>query len=1039
MISFLRSPIAALVLLLGIVFWVNYHPGTFLTGWDNLHPEFHFSANIRRSFFSAWQEYKGTGVVEGQGLTADLPRQLVLWALSWILPTDALRWAFHFGMLLAGSIGIYLLMVRQVVSSYAPSIRRAAGMAAAVFYVFNLGTMQMFYVPFEPFSAHFGLMPWLFLTTLAFLKTGTRKSLWLFSIVSVLSIPQGAVVTVFLVYLMIIGLLCTAAVIHTGKWKRAVAVLFLSVAINGYWFFPTMYFGLRKSDENVSALNNIMSTETVLLKNKKYGTLENTLLLKGYLFDNIDVDPDGATSPQLAPWVTHLDRSGITWIGYFLFALSGLGIVAALAYRVSRAWYFLLPLVVSFSVLSNDAPVFSQLAGLFYRLPLFSQVFRFPFTKFSLATAFFLAVFYAIGCAVLLQAMSHRAGRRFVWLIYLAIPLIFCFPFFTGNLVYDKNQVVIPEEYFAVYEFFRLQPKNERIANFPQHTFWEWMHYRWNYSGAGILWFGIDQPILDRNWDSWGKENENYYHEISYAIYSKNPVLFSRVLEKYQVRWVLIDPNLISPSSAKESSVEQLETLVKSMQYIRLAATFGHIAIYRVDGYVNPQDFVYIADAPVVIEPTYEWNNYDRAYLDNRTYVSLPADGSGTIRGSFRRSYYPFRTLFTGRRESERAFVLEDHDDYYRLTSTIPPEYAGDTLIIPSVGVDERIKVNEDNPSERQMIAPQVFFNQKLLPLLSDEAASVSAEKTMQVRLDAKGPNVVEITVPKTGRTVTMNDMHPEECRYDTEHRSVIQQFTEQSEQLARFSTLNAIDCVSVYLSQLSHRRAYLIGVTSRNVQGQPLMFWLDNITIRRKDLEVYLGKNSAIHKEYYVQPPMDYYGMDYTLHFNNVSIGKQQSINDLGTIRIDPMPYRFLTSLRVTDTASSNVSTGNIQLGKVKHGNPSWYQIELSSQSITNDEEQRTETLVLSQSYDDGWKAYKISCRLSVVGCKLKTLLPFLFFQENKNHVLVNNWSNGWILHSEPTTILLVFLPQYLSYAGYGSLVAVLIFPLLYHRRRKV
>jgi len=29
----------------------NYQPGTFLSGWDNLHPEFNFSLNLTRSFF----------------------------------------------------------------------------------------------------------------------------------------------------------------------------------------------------------------------------------------------------------------------------------------------------------------------------------------------------------------------------------------------------------------------------------------------------------------------------------------------------------------------------------------------------------------------------------------------------------------------------------------------------------------------------------------------------------------------------------------------------------------------------------------------------------------------------------------------------------------------------------------------------------------------------------------------------------------------------------------------------------------------------
>lgn len=1042
--SKLFSPISALLLMLCVVFWVNYHPGAFLTGWDNLHPEFNFAANIRRSFFSAWQEYKGTGVVEGQGLTADLPRQLVLWVLSFIVPVDTLRWFFHFGMLFSGSVGIYVLTTRYLLAHYAWSVRRAAGMAAAMFYCFNLATLQMFYVPFEPFSAHFGMLPWLLWGMLEFLKTGTRRSLWLFIFLSILSIPQGAVVTVFMVYLIIIACICGAVAVHTKQWKRSVVVLFLTIAINGYWFFPTLSFALHKSGENVAALNNIMSTETVLLKNRKYGTLDNTALLKGYLFDNIDVDPDGATNPQMAPWVTHLDRPGVVWIGYALFLLSMLGIAASVIYGVSRGWYFILPLSFSFTMLSNDAPVFSSVAGLFYRLPLFSQIFRFPFTKFSLATGFFLALFYAIGCALLLHSIRHKAGRWFVWGVYMILPLIFCFPFFSGNLISDKNRVVIPQEYFSVYEFFRQQPKNERIANFPQYSFWEWMHYRWNYSGAGILWFGIDQPILDRNWDSWGKENENYYHEVSYAIYSNNPVLFSRVLEKYQVRWILIDPNLISLSSAKESYIQQLKTMVESDENFRLAGNFGQISIYRIDKYLHPEQFVYIADNPVQVEPVYAWNNYDRAYMDYRTYISPSSDSQATAGASIRRTFYPFRSLFTGRRESERAFVFEEHSGYYSFLSTIPQDYAGGTLSIPALISDEGVKVDERNTDQRDDIAPQVFLDGKFLPLAPDEESSGST-KLQLIPFDGGGEGKLEIKVPKSGRTINVSDLHSEECSYDKDHQSTVRHFTEKSEKMVRFSTLNAIDCMGAYISQISHRRGYIIELTSRHVQGLPLAFWIDNLTLRRKDLEVYLGRNTAVHKEYYVQPPMDYFGMDYTLHFNNVSIGKEKSINDLGQIRINPIPYRFLTSLRVTDGATSGISGGNTQLAGVSHPNPGWYQITLQS----TDSAPSPSTLVLSQSYDEGWKAYAVSCTLSVVSCKFRAALPFLFFEENKNHVLVNNWSNGWLLEKQPrptddqpladTTILLVFLPQYLSYVGYGSLVAALFVPLLFYRRQRV
>ncbi|MEJ2276721.1 MAG: hypothetical protein P8Y70_03075, partial [Candidatus Lokiarchaeota archaeon] len=64
---------------------------------------------------------------------------------------------------------------------------------------------------------------------------------------------------------------------------------------------------------------------------------------------------------------------------------------------------------------------------------------------------------------------------------------------------------------FELYEFFGKAPKQARVAFFPVQTFWGWNFYSWNYRGSGFLWYGIEQPILDRAFDVWSKHNEDYY------------------------------------------------------------------------------------------------------------------------------------------------------------------------------------------------------------------------------------------------------------------------------------------------------------------------------------------------------------------------------------------------------------------------------------------------------------------------------------------------------------------------------------------------
>jgi hypothetical protein len=53
--------------------------------------------------------------------------------------------------------------------------------------------------------------------------------------------------------------------------------------------------------------------------------------------------------------------------------------------------------------------------------------------------------------------------------------------------------------------------------------------------------------------------------------------------------------------------------------------------------------------------------------------------------------------------------------------------------------------------------------------------------------------------------------------------------------------------------------------------------------------------------------------------------------------------------------------------------------------------------------------------------------LLPFVFGTELKQHLLVNNWENGWVISNNQVVIL--YLPAYLEYLG---LLLLFVIPIL-------
>jgi len=522
-------PPLLILFLVFLLFATNYTPSTWLSGWDNLHPEFNFPLNIKRSLFAAWQEYQGLGLVGGMGHAADLIRQISLWLTSFILPSNTIRYFYHFMMLLAGSIGMYFLLKQIIFKSL--QHKRMGATVGAICYLLNLATLQIFRVPFEPFSTHFALLPWLFLANLKFLNKSNKKSLIFLILINFFATPQGYVGTCFLIYIIALTLTFFIILIKKKKlFKKILIAYFIVFALNAFWLLPNLYFIINHTKVNTLAKINQMATKTNLLKNQEYGNIANTALLKGFLFDTFEINnKTKETNCIMEDWSSYLNKPHIATIGYFIFATSLIGIFIAVKKKHQMTTIFLPVFLLGFTFLSNRTPPFSFIDNTIYRIPLIFQIFRFPFTKFATIVSFGMAIFYSFAVLSCLSLAKQKSLKAITVVAFSLLPIIFLFPVFQGKLFYSKNKAQIPEEYFQTFQFFNSRKSEERIANFPQPTFWGWIFSQWNYSGSGFMWYGIEQPILDRAFDVWNSQNENYYWEISYALYSQNKNLFENI------------------------------------------------------------------------------------------------------------------------------------------------------------------------------------------------------------------------------------------------------------------------------------------------------------------------------------------------------------------------------------------------------------------------------------------------------------------------------------------------------------------------------
>lgn len=579
---------ASLLILIALYLCLaNYTPGTILSGWDVLHPEFNFSLAFSRSFFGVWRAEQGVGATAAHAHMGDLPRVVLLWLTSFVLPVNLLRYAYFFATLIAGPLGVYVFVRKALAGKPAAS---TAGFVAGLFYLLNLGTLQHFYVPFEMFAMQFALLPWLVGTGMDYMREGRRKPLVVFALLTVLAGASAFASTLFYAYLgaviLLFGTFALTANQRT-RIKRFGAVMVVTLVFSGYWILPNLYSISTQSDVISSSKINRLFSPEAFLRNQQYGDLADVLINKSFLFSWQEYsDPAGQFVPLLDEWSGYLQNPLVTTIFYALAGVWIVGLVAGLAKKDKTA-IVLLP-VTAFAVffLINDNPPTGYLYS-FLRdhLSVFKEGFRLPFTKFSLL--FLFATSFYAGFAIYAFANLFKGKLRTVLSAAMAFVVagalfVAMKPAFAGNLISSSMRTQIPQDYFDLFAFFGDKPG--RIAKFPVQTYSGWTYYDWGYEGAGFMPFGLANPTLDRDFDRWSVGNESFYKEVSYAVYANDPTLLEKVLRKYQVHYLVLDESVINPGgTAQVLDFEGTKDLFGHIPGVWEAGRFGKLSVYGFD------------------------------------------------------------------------------------------------------------------------------------------------------------------------------------------------------------------------------------------------------------------------------------------------------------------------------------------------------------------------------------------------------------------------------------------------------------------------
>jgi hypothetical protein len=674
----LQAAPALLIFVVAVtIAWQNIIPGTHYAGWDNVLGELDLGRYARQVFFGAWVEHQSLGAPAAQGQLSEIPRLPILFLINLVFPANLVRYTYIFGTYLIGGLSMYAYLRWYWFNQYKPKklspllANWLAGLGG-ILYLLHVLTLQQFYISFEMFMAQFAFLPVVLITIHKLFpvtpqptktesvkqqiksllgkatfshktsqsseKEKTLPYLLLFIGVQFLIAPSGHTPTVF--YLAVLFTQLYGFMMHVPKGiiqatKVAFLIGLLTFVANAYWIVPNLYYSAFNSHYVAESRNNRIFGPESLSAIKEASTWGNFLQGTHYLFTWKDYSFANKEFDFIFDeWETHLQQPAVTTILKLigLLTISGAVLLATQRKNQSRKWAILLTYLGCTLFIWVDLFPTKYFFDLLYKSESFLEAFRNPFTKLSIIYSFVSVVLFTEFFRILFNAAQVSLTKKknvfsvsAVGLIILTIAAIAytATPSFQGHFISEKLRITFPDQYQELYAFMQSQDPTGRVLQLPQHSHAGWEYYDWQfmypgngYQGMGFYFFGFPQSFLNRDSDRWIETSDFFYHELKYALDTRDPEQLTRILNKYSVDFVIIDETKIDPHFSIGYQVEH--DLVQDSG-LELIWQKDFLSVYQHSNNLN-QTGLLIPDAITQVQANTDRVRIDPVYTDVGNY-----------------------------------------------------------------------------------------------------------------------------------------------------------------------------------------------------------------------------------------------------------------------------------------------------------------------------------------------------------------------------------------------------------------------------------
>lgn len=1066
------------VIIFSILFAIRqYQPGTWLMGWDSLHPEFNYELALSRVFGGAWRESQGLGAVAVHSHMSELPRIATLWVIDLFVPTSTVRWTYILLMLVLGVVGAYVLLVHIL-----SRIRDRLGMwwvtmvaiVGSLAYLFNLSTLHHFLVPFEMFVVLFGLLPWSLWSVSRYFNSSNRVNLSMVIFIQFLLSSTAFAATLWIVYYGAFVITTWFLTKSKREWMRVQLVTHLT---NCYWLLPTLYGLIATGQVVESAKINQMFSPEAWLNNVAYGTVSQVMRLESFILEWMNWERGSGVFGRVArQWV---ESGNMGYVGMVQNVVAGMVVLGLVRWgymvlkknREVRKWsgmvYVGLLLVIV--MLSQVWPIGGVIEWARENVPLVGELLRTPFTKVSIPLQLVYAVLFGYFLMWIVERVKWPALRVVVILV---VTGVIVYPFggwiTKGNLIGDVVVTTMPIEYEKLFEKSKELGIGRMVA-LPTPSMWGWEYRDWGndegYEGANFTQFGIVQPLLIRDFDRWSQYNESFYNELSSALYGEATERVNQVLNKYDVRYVLLDESVIAPGQDKEIlRVEETKRIAEELGWEQKFKE-GFLTVWEVnnsqitnDKSPNGKQWISTPETYTLAEGEVVKAREDVIFEDNGSYVS----GIGGMQ-------YPFANLM--REEVPTAALakagegsVEWGEGGVRIIANHKFSNS-QMIIIPGWEVGEIVRVDfaDGDP------LPAYYVHGEPGPVFLGDEKPTDGKSYFYSKV-SEGEEWREY------RTEQKFEIRKEKLEIEVRGEPFVYDFAKQGQgSIGNCDVLKrgvakkdgdkyvadsrGAVCDYVVMEAPFTRVPHLLRLRGENIEGRSIKFFLYNTGSKRNDIEYLLsGDRKSVNpysREFdqtFALLPWEWDGY-YTLNIETRSFGERAEN------RIEPVvgiyvPLEKIANAKIVNDRNSGLPVMNNANVKYVKKTGTWlYGLGVEGDGL----------IKLSQGYDKGWIG------LLVESEKLKVI--------KLNHVKVDGWSNGWIVKVDPPSptasegrsgwangwiidksqitnsqisnwehgnqeariVIIFYWPQLLQYLGFVMLIMTLIILISYDIQRYV